>query len=308
MSVLKYNPKAPAAIWSTRVALFAVVLILTVLVLHRFSGLGTGMLLNALTFGFALCVLAIVLGIAAIVHIWRAGVSGGVPATFGILLSLLVFIWPASLIATYRELPVIHDITTDPVNPPAYLVLSNARREDANSAQYPGESTARQQEQYYPLVKPILIERSVEEAFELARSSMARLKWSIVAKVPPKKRGRQNKTARLEAVDKTLILGFSDDIVVRITGNNSSARIDIRSSSRYGRHDFGANATRIESFARMFKARMEATVAIAAEHEAARVGSKKKAKRPTAAQRRKARQRQERRRRKRRRRRLQNRG
>ncbi len=308
MSVLKYNPKAPAAIWSTRVALFAVILILTVLVLHRFSGLGTGMLLNALAFGFALCVVAIGLGIAAIAHIWRSGVSGGLPATFGILLSLLVFVWPASLISTYRELPVIHDITTDPDNPPAYLVLSNARREDANSAQYPGKSAARQQEQYYPLVKPIVIERSVEEAFELARSSMARLKWSIVAKAPPQKRGRQNKTARLEAVDKTLILGFSDDIVVRITGNNSSARIDIRSSSRYGRHDFGANAARIESFARMFKARMEATVAIAAEHEAARAGSKKKAKRPTAAQRRKARRRQERRRRKRRRRRSQNRG
>ena len=275
MTLDQHKRKAPTAIWATRVALFALVLILVVLVLHRLAGYPTGLLLNSLIVGFALSALAIVLGIVAFVNIWRTGNGGGVAATFGILLSLLVFVWPASLISTFRSLPMITDVTTDPVDPPAYLVLSNARPLDANSAVYPGAEAARLQQTYYPQVKPITIERSVEEAYELVLSAMDRLKWSIAAKVPPK--GGAMKHARVEAIDKTLILGFRDDIVVRIVGDNSSARIDMRSSSRFGRHDFGANAARIENFAKMFKARLDATVAIAAEHKARRARARQRA-------------------------------
>ena len=300
MSAPTELPKAPAAIWSTRVALFAIVLIVTVLILHRFAGYPTGLLLNSLRIGFALSGLSILLGVVAIAHIWRSGLGGGTPATFGILASLLVFVWPASLISTFNELPMINDITTDTSNPPAYLVLSSARDDDANSAKYAGSEAAAKQLEYYPLIKPILVDRSIDEAFELTRSSMKRLKWTIVAKVPPK--GRGIKRARLEAVDRTLVLGFRDDIVVRIVGNSSSARIDIRSSSRYGRHDFGRNAARIAAFAKMFKTRMEATVAIAAEREAARAGKK------SSASKRKAKRRQRKRRKKRRRRKSRNQG
>ena len=46
---------------------------------------------------------------------------------------------------------------------------------------------------------------------------------------------------------RTPILGFRDDVVVRIRPDPDGARIDIRSTSRYGRHDFGTNAARVRS-------------------------------------------------------------
>ncbi|MBZ0146911.1 MAG: DUF1499 domain-containing protein, partial [Pseudorhodoplanes sp.] len=52
---------------------------------------------------------------------------------------------------------------------------------------------------------------------------------------------------RIEAVARTPIMGFRDDIVIRVRTAPDGARIDVRSASRYGRHDFGTNAARIRS-------------------------------------------------------------
>ena len=43
-------------------------------------------------------------------------------------------------------------------------------------------------------------------------------------------------------------MGFTDDVVVRVTPAGAGSRIDLRSSSRYGRSDFGVNATRIRAY------------------------------------------------------------
>jgi len=70
--------------------------------------------------------------------------------------------------------------------------------------------------------------------------------------VPPQRpveARRQPRDGRIDAVDKSLIMGFPDDITIRIKAMPDQTRIDIRSASRYGRHDFGANARRIRRFA-----------------------------------------------------------
>ena len=54
--------------------------------------------------------------------------------------------------------------------------------------------------------------------------------------------------ARIEAVARTLLFGFADDVIVRIYSDPSGSRIDLRSSSRWGDHDLGANARRIRDF------------------------------------------------------------
>ena len=53
---------------------------------------------------------------------------------------------------------------------------------------------------------------------------------------------------RLDAVDRTFLLRLADDITVRIRPRADGARIDVRSASRIGRHDLGANAARIRRF------------------------------------------------------------
>ncbi len=69
-------------------------------------------------------------------------------------------------------------------------------------------------------------------------------KWRIVDARAPQA-GRRD--GQIEAVARTPIMGFRDDVVVRVRADGDGARIDVRSASRYGRHDFGANAARIRS-------------------------------------------------------------
>ncbi len=52
----------------------------------------------------------------------------------------------------------------------------------------------------------------------------------------------------VEAVARSMIMGFADDIVIRIIEEEQGALVDMRSSSRWGVHDLGANAKRIDSF------------------------------------------------------------
>jgi hypothetical protein len=42
-------------------------------------------------------------------------------------------------------------------------------------------------------------------------------------------------------------MGFRDDVVIRIAPLGQGTRIDMRSASRFGNHDLGANASRVRS-------------------------------------------------------------
>ena len=67
---------------------------------------------------------------------------------------------------------------------------------------------------------------------------MKRLGWTMVLTEPPGDGG----VGRIEATDRTMMMGFTDDVLVRVTGDDARAFIDVRSVSRYGLHDLGANA------------------------------------------------------------------
>jgi hypothetical protein len=71
--------------------------------------------------------------------------------------------------------------------------------------------------------------------------AVERLGWNIAVSEAPGETG----VGRIEATDRTLIMGFTDDVVVQIKGDDAHAQIDVRSVSRYGLHDLGRNASRI---------------------------------------------------------------
>jgi uncharacterized protein (DUF1499 family) len=73
---------------------------------------------------------------------------------------------------------------------------------------------------------------------------MQDLGWQVIERQSPDAR---TGTARVEAIARTLLLRFPDDITVRIRPRTDGARIDIRSASRLGRHDFGANAGHVRA-------------------------------------------------------------
>jgi uncharacterized protein (DUF1499 family) len=59
---------------------------------------------------------------------------------------------------------------------------------------------------------------------------------------------------RIDAVARSLLFRFPDDITIRLRAGVGETRIDLRSASRVGRHDFGANARHIRDFAREIEA------------------------------------------------------
>jgi uncharacterized protein (DUF1499 family) len=46
-------------------------------------------------------------------------------------------------------------------------------------------------------------------------------------------------------VARTPVMGFREDVAIRVLADSTGARIDIRSSSRYFESDLGSNAARI---------------------------------------------------------------
>ena len=236
------EPMSRLAVWSGRFALFALaVAVLSVIILR--SGLLE--IVPALaTFAAALIFagLAVLLALASFVVIWRQGLDGLGRATLGLFVGLLLLAYPAYLGYRATHLPAIYDVTTDPANPPRYDVL--ARLRPRGRTNYPGGSTADLQRAAYPEIVPLQLNLPPRTAYDAALTLITKRKWLVVDSRPPAA-GRREGT--IEAVARTPIMGFRDDIVIRMTPLGQGARVDIRSASRYGSHDFGANAARVRA-------------------------------------------------------------
>jgi uncharacterized protein (DUF1499 family) len=89
---------------------------------------------------------------------------------------------------------------------------------------------------------PLETTTNAQTAYEAARTIIAKRRWQVINERPPQP-GRRD--GYIEAVARTPIMGFRDDVAVRIRAVGQGARVDVRSASRYGRHDFGTNAARV---------------------------------------------------------------
>jgi uncharacterized protein (DUF1499 family) len=154
-------------------------------------------------------------------------------------------------------MPHLNDVTTDTEHPPEFDTLAQERPKAANSVVYPGAAYATRQSQTFPQIQPMILTRSADEVFDAVGEAARRLRWRIAAEEPP---GTNDDNGHLEAVDRTLILGFSDDVVVRVESDAGQTRVDVRSKSRYGVADFGRNAQRVKDFYAELHARLEASV------------------------------------------------
>jgi hypothetical protein len=70
----------------------------------------------------------------------------------------------------------------------------------------------------------------------------------------------KRRDGRIEAVARTPVMGFREDLVIRIRGADEESRVDMRSSSRYGFHDLGSNASRIRGFLDSLEEHIDATL------------------------------------------------
>ncbi len=145
---------------------------------------------------------------------------------------------------TATTLPFIHDITTDTVDPPLFVAVLPVRAGAANPPEYLGEEVAKQQREGYPDIETLVLDTPADETFRKALAAAEEMGLEIVAAEPAE--------GRIEATATTLWFGFKDDVVIRVTADGAGSRLDMRSKSRVGRSDVGANAARIRRFIREF--------------------------------------------------------
>lgn len=251
---------APLARWSSRIALFSASLLLVGVVLHRLTPFPTPVALNLFRVAAVGAGLAILVGLVALVQIWRRGYGGAGSAALGILIPFAALAWPLTYVPAFLNLPPINDVTTDLASPPRFVVLAKQRAGAANPAAYLARTFAPEQQKAYPDLHTFVIDRSTLETFELVEEAVRKLKWRVAASEPPVTRPARGGT--IEATDHTLIMGFTDDIVIRVEGSVNRSRVDVRSASRHGRHDLGQNAQRVRRFLAELQARVDSTTSI----------------------------------------------
>ena len=236
------EPNSRLATWSGRFALFALAVAILSIVILR-SGLLE--IVPALaTFGASLvfAALAILFAFGSFVVIWRQGLGGPGYAFLGLFLGLALLAYPSYLAYRATKLPAIFDITTDTSNPPRFDVL--ARLRPRRRSDYPRQATAAQQRKAYPDVAPLQLTVPAKLAYDTALAVATKRKWLLVDTRAP----APGRAGAIEAVARTPIMGFRDDVAIRVSAQGGDgSRIDVRSASRYGFHDFGGNASRIRA-------------------------------------------------------------
>lgn len=199
-------------------------------------------LVDMLTYAGYLGLAALVVSVVAVV-LGRSGLgwSGTAMAVIGLVLGGIVAYVPWHYRAIARTLPRLNDITTDTTDPPAFVAVVPLRlAEHANPATYPGLKAAALQKRIYPDIVPLVVAMPPTEAFRLALATARKMGWTIDASDPP--------AGHIEATQRSFWYGFADDIAIRVAASGQGSRIDVRSSARLGRGDFGVNAARVRAY------------------------------------------------------------
>jgi Protein of unknown function (DUF1499) len=240
---------APA---SRRLACAAIAIGVLSVVATRFGGLAPQGGIALLGLAILLAVLAVVSAIVAFASIWRTGAPGAGLAAKGLALAALLLAWPAYQGFTATQLPAVNDVTTDVAEPPSFSRSRAAL--DARQGYLPPEfdrQRAPEQWEEYADLRTILLEQPPEDVMVLAQRAATNLGWQVVDTASPA--GRTG-VGRVDAVTRSLLFRFPDDITIRVRAGAGETRIDLRSASRMGRHDFGSNAQHIRDFTREIEA------------------------------------------------------
>jgi len=178
-----------------------------------------------------------------------SGPGGWVAAVCAVLVGAGGLYYANSVRTMASEIPPIHDISTDTVNPPQFTAaLIERRGDDANSVDYASKVDPRSdrplpevQAEAYPEIQPIELSIEADLVYRAALGTARDLGWKVGTE--------SERSMMFEATDTTFWFGFKDDVVVRVTAlEEGGTRVDARSVSRVGVSDLGANAARLEAF------------------------------------------------------------
>jgi hypothetical protein len=209
---------------------------------------------SIMTAATAMGLLALAMALAWLFCALKSNHGAGKRVGLIALLSSLLLLYPP-LHTAYLGMtsPAIHDATTNPEDPPQFVALAKLRRPGMNPPAYDGtmqitfqgetNTAAYMLHTYYAaLTKPYArLLTSKAKLFWHAFDTAKRVGWHIV--------DYSEKDGRIEATDTSFWFGQTADIVIRVqTAGALGARLDIRSQSERGSHDFGSNLARLTAY------------------------------------------------------------
>ncbi len=177
--------------------------------------------------GFVLFDLGGLFGIVALIIggiTWLRGRGGAAGVALGALVTVLFF----AIAVPARRFPPINDITTDPAQPPAFERAASLPSNAGRNMGYPG-------------LAPLRLNAPPDQAFQRVEAAARQMPdWEIT---------RDDATARaLEGVATSRLFRFQDDFVIEVRADGGGSVVQMRSKSRDGKGDIGANAARIQAF------------------------------------------------------------
>lgn len=196
---------------------------------------------------------------ALILSFWKARGMILLPLV-ALVASASAAIAPLQLKKAVEANPFIHDVTTDFENPPAIIAAADLPR--SNPPEYKGGdpvpraaegvTVASAQKAAFPGIAPVVLDRSLADAKAAAGAALAAMNMEVIAEGPES--GEAGGGWRIEAVSTSMWFGFKDDFIVRLTPlSPAQTQVDVRSKSRVGGSDLGANAARVLGFLERLK-------------------------------------------------------
>lgn len=191
--------------------------------------------------GWILCALGVLFGLGTAIAIYVARIRKEAPGfRMYFFIAVAPFIVAAPMVVNDLRYPRINDVTTDIENPPTFVVALRAPRNIGRDMTFP-KSFGPIIRDAYPDVRPLILAEQPDLVFQrVQRLANAQPGWSITHHDPERR--------TLEGEATTSFFRFVDDFVIHVSGQEGKTRVDMRSKSRDGLVDAGANAKRIRGF------------------------------------------------------------
>lgn len=234
--------RSATAAWGLRLGVLGLVLVAGGVAVSRLAPASFQIALGAVALGALVGVLAILVSAAGLLVALVSGRRGARKAIVGLVLGLAIAAPVAQGVIVGSQVPRIHDITTDLADPPQFSALAGNRGDYANPLDRTSPADlAALQEKAYPDIQTVTINMAPARVFDAALATARDMGWEIVDTDP--------EVGRIEATATTLVMQFRDDVAIRVSQTQEGgSAVDMRSVSRVGESDLGANANRIRTF------------------------------------------------------------
>ncbi len=225
------------ATWGLRLAIAAPLVAAVLIGLFRFGVMDVRLSLLGVAAATFLAAIAALLSVLALIGGFWSETPQASKALIALVLAVAVLYVPLNTLRIGGSVPPIHDITTDLDNPPVFAAIPAMRTASDNSLALDADVMA-QQRTFYTDIAPLMLDGGLNDNVAKARLAAEAMGWEIV----------QTTSTTIEATATTALFGFKDDVVIRLSAVDGGTKVDMRSVSRIGQSDLGANAARITAY------------------------------------------------------------